>query len=46
MKFTIKKYISREGLGSITSERLLDELSVFEIFFFQNLESRVIDVMV
>ncbi len=34
----------REGV--ITSKRLLDELSVFEIFFFQNLESRVIDVMV
>ena len=46
MKFMIKKYSSREGLGSITSERLLDELSVFEIFFFQNLESSVIDVMV
>ena len=45
MKFTIKNYSSREGWGSITSERLLDELSVFEIFFFQNFESIVIDVM-
>jgi hypothetical protein len=46
VKFTIKKYSSGKGWGSITSERLLDELSVFEFFFFQNLESRVIDVMV
>jgi hypothetical protein len=46
VKFTIKSYSGGEGVGVITFKRLLDELSVFEIFFFQNLESRVIDVMV
>ena len=45
MKFTIKKYSSGEGVRVITSRGVLDELSVFEIFFFQNLESIVIDVM-
>ena len=45
MKFMIKKYSGGEGVGVITSRGVLDELSVFEIFFFQNLESIVIDVM-
>ena len=45
MKFTIKKYNGGEGVGVITSRGVLDELSMFEIFFFQNLESIVIDVM-
>ena len=46
VKFTIKSYSGGKGVGGITSRGVLDELSVFEIFFFQNLESVVIDVMV
>ena len=45
VKFTIKSYSGGKGVGVITSRGVLDELSVFEIFFFQNLESIVIDVM-
>ena len=33
----IKKYSSGEGVGVITSRGVLDELSVFEIFFFSKL---------
>ena len=47
--FGVKSAMRGCGSGGrevvITSKRLLDELSVFEIFFFQNFESIVIDVM-